>query len=124
MLFPFAQNNLFVTQLGTHKLGMSSPYEQSYQIHHSNIVVHRRYGEIAEHANDIAMFKIENADGSGAKLNEHVHPICLPDHVNWELQVMEPNYGECLISGFGSINGIYFFKVEHKNLWYDIDRGQ
>lgn len=79
-------------------------------------MVHRRYGEIAEHANDIAMLKIENADGSGAKLNEHVHPICLPDHVNWELQVMEPNYGECLISGFGSINGILLPQSSRNNI--------
>lgn len=68
-------------------------------------MAHRRFGASAEYANDIAILRIENSNGEGAKLSEHVHPICLPDHSDWELEMMRPHYGDCIVSGFGSING-------------------
>lgn len=77
-------------------------------------MTHRRYGAVAEFANDIAILRIENQDGSGAVLNDHVHPICLPSEVDWEVQMMEPNHSECIVSGFGSTNG----KFEQDKLLY------
>ncbi|ODN06125.1 Serine protease 55 [Orchesella cincta] len=91
--------------LGKHKLHSSSSHEQAFDIRQSDIVVHRRFGEIAEYANDIAILKIERANGEGAKLNELIHPICLPESADWEMMVRDSPFSECIVSGFGSING-------------------
>jgi len=98
-------NSKYRVVLGKHKLMSSSSHEQTFDIRQSDIVAHRRFGEIAEYANDIAILKIERANGEGAKLNEVVHPICLPESADWEMMLRVSPFSECIVSGFGSING-------------------
>jgi len=91
-------------QLGKLSMNYEGSHEQIFYIRDSDITTHRQFGYIAEYGNDIAILKIEDRLGRGAKVNEFVQPICIPDHEGWEFKMIPPN-AKCIVSGWGSTIG-------------------
>jgi len=74
--------------------------EQILYVRQTDITVHRRFGEVAEYGNDIAIIKIHSR---GIVLNENVQPICIPEWENWER--VFPQGTSCIVSGWGQATG-------------------
>jgi len=86
-----------------------SIHQQIFYIRDEDITTHRQFGYGAEYGNDIAILKIQDRNGRGAKFSEYVQPICIPDHEGWEFKMIPPN-ANCIVSGWGSTRGIIYFR--------------
>jgi hypothetical protein len=84
--------------------GQEKEHEQIFEIRDADITTHRQFGSGTQYGNDIAILKIQDRNGRGARITDYVHPICMPDHEGWEFRMIPPD-ANCIVSGWGSTRG-------------------